>query len=608
MKRRRFFALVATALLAVPAAAEAATERKVLRMSFRAIETGFDPQRIDDRYSVGVCENLFEGLVTYDYLARPVKLVPLVAEAIPQPEEGGTRYTFRIRPGILFADDPAFKGQKRELTAADFEYSIKRFRDPKNRSPYGWLFENKIVGLDELAERAKKAGTFDYEAKVEGLEVRDRYTISFKLKGPDYNFLYVLAMPNVVPVAREVIEMYGADTHAHPVGTGPFILKEWVRASKIVLERNPNHRGYELDARYADMSDEWDRRALESIGRKRLPALDRVEIYPIESEQPRFLAFMNREHDILDETPFAFLQQVLGPDGKLLPRLARQGIRVFREEQPEITYLTFNTGPKAEGHDNPVGGYTPERVALRRAMALSYDVESEIEIVRKGQALAAQTPVPPGVVGYDPTFRTDAQAYDVPKAKALLDMFGYVDRNGDGWREQPDGSPLTVELKYQANGEEYRQLAELWVKGLADIGIRSDTQAVIFSDLLKDKKVSNYMVAQSAWIADYPDAQNFLQLLYGPNTGESNEAEFRLPEYDRLYEKSLTVPDGAERNHIYREMDRLMLAYAPWRLGVHRIYNHLQYPWVLGHKKHPILYTNFKWLDIDVAAQKAAMK
>jgi ABC-type transport system substrate-binding protein len=187
-------------------------------------------------------------------------------------------------------------------------------------------------------------------------------------------------------------------------------------------------------------------------------------------------------------------------------------------------------------------------------------------------------------------------------------MFGYVDRDGDGWRDQPDGSPLTVELKYQANGEEYRQMAELWVKGLAEIGIRSEAQAVIFADLLKDKKVSNYMVAQSAWIADYPDAQNFLQLLYGPNTGESNEAEFKLPEYDRLYEKSLTVPDGEERNKLYREMDRLMLAYAPWRLGVHRIYNHLQYPWVMGYKKHPILYTNFKWLDIDVAAQKAAMK
>jgi oligopeptide transport system substrate-binding protein len=588
--------------------AHAADEKKVLRMAFRAIETGFDPQRIDDRYSVGICENLFEGLLTYDYLARPVKLVPLVAEAIPEPEEEGSRYTFRIKPRIFFADDPVFKGEKRELTARDLEYAIKRFRDPQNRSPYGWLFENKIVGLDELAEHAKKTGRFDYDAKVEGLEVRDRYTISFKLKSPDYNFLYVLAMPNVVPVAREVIEAYGADTHAHPVGTGPFILKEWVRASKIVLERNPNHRGYELDTRYADMSDEWDRQAVEALHGKRLPLLDRVEIYPIESEQPRFLAFFNKEHDIIDETPFAFLPQVVGLDGKLLPRLAKQGLRIFREDQPEITYITFNTGPKSEGHANPIGGYSPERVALRRAMAMSYDVESEIAIVRKGQALVAQTPVPPGIVGYDPTFHSDAQAHDVPRAKALLDMFGYVDRNGDGWREQPDGSPLTVELKYQANGEEYRQMAELWVKGLAEIGIRSDSQAVLFSDLLKDKKVSNYMVAQSAWTADYPDAQNFLQLLYGPNTGESNEAEFKLPEYDRLYEKSLTYPDGEERNRLYREMDRLMLAYAPWRLGVHRIYNHLIYPWVLGYKKHPILYTNFKYLDIDVAAQKAAMK
>jgi len=607
LKKLRLFAILAATLIAL-SPAHGAAEKKVLRMAFRAIETGFDPQRIDDRYSVGICENLFEGLLTYDYLARPVKLVPLVAEAIPEPEEDGSRYTFRIKPGILFADDPAFKGVKRELTARDFEYSIKRFRDPKNRSPYGWLFENKIVGLDELVERAKKIGRFDYDWKVEGLEVRDRYTISFKLKSPDYNFLYVLAMPNVVPVAREVIEAYGADTHAHPVGTGPFVLKEWVRASKIVLERNPNHRGYELDTRYADMTDEWDRHVVEALRGKRLPLLDRVEIYPIESEQPRFLAFFNKEHDIIDETPFAFLNQVVSPDGTLLPRLAKQGIHIFREEQPEITYIAFNTGPKAEGRDNPVGGYTPDRVALRRAMAMSYDVESEIAVIRKGQALPAQTPVPPGIVGYDPTFHSDAQAHDVPRAKALLDMFGYVDRDGDGWRDQPDGSPLTVELKYQANGEEYRQLAELWVKGLSEIGIRSEAQAVIFSDLLKDKKVSNYVVAQSAWIADYPDAQNFLQLLYGPNTGESNEAEFKLPEYDRLYEKSLTVPDGEERNRLYREMDRLMLAYAPWRLGVHRIYNHLQYPWVLGYKKHPILYTNFKWLDIDVAAQKAAMK
>jgi peptide/nickel transport system substrate-binding protein len=605
LKPARLLAVLAAACLAFAAPA-ADAQKKVLRMAFRTAETGFDPQRIDDRYSVGICENLFEPLLTYDYLARPVKLVPLTAEAIPEPEEGGTRYTFRIKPGILYAEDAAFNGKKRELVAQDMEYALKRFRDPKNRSPYEWLFENKIVGLDEWAKKAKDTGNADYDAKVAGIEVRGKYVISFKLKDPDFNFLYVLAMPNVVPVAREVIEAYIADTHAHPVGTGPFILKEWVRRSKIVLERNPNHRGYELDTRYADPKDEWDRRAIEALAGKRLPLLDRVEVYPIEEEQPRFLAFLNKEHDLMDETPFAFIHQVL-PNGKLAPNLAKERVSVFKELQPELTYYAFNMSPKAMGRPNPVGGYTPERVALRRAMVLAHDRQAEIDIIRKGQAVPAETPVAPGVVGYDPDFHSAAQEYDVPKAKALLDMFQYVDRDGDGYREQPDGSPLVIHFKYNAGSQENRLLAELYVKCLNDVGLRMETQAVMFADLLKDKKVSNYMTAGSAWIADYPDAQNFLQLLYGPNTGQSNESEFKLPEYDKLYEKSIALPDSPERNAIYREMDRLMLTYAPWRLGVHRIFNHLQYPWVKGYKKHPILYTNFKYLDLDVAAQHVAM-
>ena len=597
MKPVRLLALVAIAA-AVLGLADAHAQKKVLRMAFRTAETGFDPQRVYDRYSVGICENIFETLLTYDYLARPVKVVPLTAEVIPEPEENGTRYTFRIRPGIFYTDDAAFKGQKRELVAKDYEYMVKRFRDPKNRSPYEWLFENKLVGLDELTEKAKKSGTFDYDAKVAGLEVRDRYTISFKLKEPDFNFLYVLAMPNVAPVAREVIEAYGEDTFAHPVGTGPFVLKEWVRRSKIVLEKNPNHRGYELDTTYADMKDEWDRRAVEALAGKRLPALDRVEVYPIEQEQPRFLAFLNREHDLMDELHPSFLNQVI-PNGKLIPTLAKADVHVFPELQPEYTYDSFNV------EDPVIGGYTPDRVALRRALVHAHDRSQEIDIIRRGQALPAQTPVPPGVVGYDPAFRSPASDYDPAKAKALLDMFGYVDRNGDGWREQPDGSPLVLRYKYNLGGEEQRQLAELWSKSLAGVGIRLETTAVQFADLLNDKRVGKFQMAGSAWTADYPDAQNFLQLYYGPNTDQSNESRFRLPEYDKLYRKSLGVPDSPERNAIYKEMDRLILAYAPSRLGVHRIYNHLQYPWVKGYKKHPILYTNFKYLDLDVAAQYA---
>jgi oligopeptide transport system substrate-binding protein len=397
-----------------------------------------------------------------------------------------------------------------------------------------------------------------------------------------------------------VIEAYAADTQGHPVGTGPYVLKEWVRRSKIVLERNPEHRGYELDTRYADTRDPWDRRAIDALRGKRLPLIDRVEIFPIEDEQPRYLAFMNGEHDLLDELHPQFIHQAL-PNGKPSAVLEKRGVSVFLEVQPEFTYDSFNT-------DDPViGGFSPERVALRRALVHAHDRTQEINIIRKQQAIPAQSPVPPGVVGYDPAFRAPATDFDTAKSKALLDMFGYVDRDGDGWREQPDGKPLTLSYKYNVS-QETRQLAELWVKSLANVGIRMDTLGIQFADLLNDKRVGKFQIAASAWTADYPDAQNFLQLYYGPNTDQSNESRFRHPDYDRLYQKSLGMPDGPERNAVYREMSRLLLAYAPVRLGVHRIYNHLQYPWVKGYKKHPILYTNFKYLDLDVAAQQVALK
>ena len=608
-RRRAILALGAgAAAFAVPnAIAQDADGRKVLRVALRAAETGFDPQRIFDRYSVGICENLFETLVSYDYLARPVKLVPLAAESVPEPEEGGTRYTFRIKPGIRYANDPVFGGKPRELVARDVEYAIKRFRDPANRSPYEWLFQGNLAGLDELAERARKEGKFDYDTKIPGIELHGDYVVSFKLKQPNYNFLYFMAMPNVVPVAREVIEAYGADTMGHPVGTGPYVLAQWVRRSKIVLERNPDYRGFELETRYADMADEWDRRAIDALAGKRLPLVDRVEVSIIEDDQPRFLAFLNHEHDLIDELPFEFINQVL-PNGRLNPQLASQGVRVFPELQPEITYYTFNCEQLPGQPDNPVAGYTAERVALRRAMVLGHDRNQEIAVIRQGQAIPAQSPVPPGVVGYDPDFRTDAQDLDPPRAKALLDMFGYIDRDGDGFRERPDGRPLTIRYKYDVGGQEKRDTAQLWVTGMASIGIRLEATGVQFADLLNDKRVGNFQLAISAWIADYPDAQNFLQLLYGPNTDQSNESRFRLAEYDRLYEKSLTVPDSPERNRLYREMTRLLFAYAPWRLGVTRTFQHLQYPWVRGYKKHPILYTNWKWLDIDVPMQHAAVR
>jgi len=573
---------------------------KVLRTSVKAAEKGFDPQRLTDLYSSDICWQIFDTVLDYDYLARPAKLIGNVVKEVPLAEQDGRVYTFRFIPGIYFADDPAFKGKKRELVARDMEYMIRRLRDPALNSPYSWLVENKIVGLDEITEAAKKKGRMDYDTPIKGLELLDKYTLRITLKSPDYNFLYAFAIPQTAPVAREVIEAYADDTMAHPVGTGPYQLVEWVRKSKIVLERNPNYRGSKLDTTYADMNNEWDREVVQSIAGKTLPLIDRVEIYPIEEEQPRYLAFLNKETDMLDTMYQIYAAQVL-QNGVVAPNIAKQGIRVFEEVQPEVVYTEFNM------EDPVVGGYDEQHIALRRAMIMGHNRNQEIQILLKNFAMKAQSPIPPGIVGYDPTFFVEQQEYNPAKAKALLDMYGYVDRDGDGYREQPDGSPLTITLLNQTTLH-YTKVSELWVKSMKDIGIRLLSKQEQFADILRDQQVGNFMVSFSAWIADYPDAQNFLQLLYGPNTGSANRARFKLPAYDALYEKALTLPDSPERNQLYREMCRLLVAYAPWRFNEHRVFLHLIYPWVKGFDRHPINHVKYMYLDIDVDAQQAALK
>jgi ABC-type transport system substrate-binding protein len=229
-------ALTAIALAGFASAAPAA--QKVLRVAYLIAETNFDPAFVADTYSNAIIAEIFESPLTYDPLARPAKLRTRTLEAMPEIADGGKTYTLRIRKGILFADDPAFEGRKRELTAADYEYTLKRLMDPKNASPSLWLIEGRIAGIEEAIAKAKKEGRFDYDAPVAGIEVVDRYTLRIRLLKPDYNFLYILAMSTLGAQAREVVEKYGGEIGAHPVGTGAFKLAEWKRSSRIVLVRN----------------------------------------------------------------------------------------------------------------------------------------------------------------------------------------------------------------------------------------------------------------------------------------------------------------------------------------------------------------------------------
>jgi len=576
------------------ACAAHAAEQKVLKYAFEIAETSFDPQRISDVYSNIVNQSMFEPPLTYDYLAKPVKLKPNVATALPEISADGTTYTLHVKPGIYFADDPAFNGRKRELVAADFIYAFKRVLDPKVRAALIAEVEPYVVGADVAAEKARKANKFDYDAPIEGLRVVDKYTFQVKIKKPLFTFIYKFAECRIAcAVAREVAEKYGDDFGAHPVGTGPFRLAFWKRSSKMVFERNPSYHEDRWDAQVPG----GDPRTVEfeQLRGKRLPLVDRVEISIIEETQPRWLSFLNEEMDLIFLVPEEFAYQAF-PNNKLAKNLERRGIRMEQFPTLDITYAFYNM-------EDPVfGGYTPEKVALRRAINLSYKIKDEIAILRKGQAIAAEGPYAPGVAGVDPDFHTTANEYDPAKAKALLDMFGYVDRDGDGYREMPDGSPLVLKRTSTPNSRD-NQFDELWKRGLDDIGVKVEIIKEKWPDTLKKARQGKVQFWTLGDTASEPDADTWLSLLYGPNT-EQNLGRFRLKQYDDLYEKARVMPDTPERTKLYQEMTKIVVAYAPWRINSNRIRTDMWYPQLIGYRRHPILtYNTWKYVDIDPSKQ-----
>ncbi len=579
--------------------ASAAAPSKVFRYAFKVAETGFDPMQTSDLYSSNLLANIFDSPLGYDFLARPVKLVPNTLAEMPEVSHEGTLYTMRVKPGIFFAADAAFKkGARRELTAQDYVYSLKRNFDPKLKSPNLYLFEGNIAGMDEVLAKARRDNRMDYDAPVEGLRALDRYTFQVRLKQPNYNFLWYLAHCNTTcAVAREVAEHYGEKISEHPVGTGPFKLGYWKRSSKIVMDANPDFREEYYTGEPAP--DDARAQAILKLNQgKRLPMVDRVEVYIIEEAQPRWLAFLNEEHDIVERLPEDFANTVL-PNGKLAANLSRRGIQLDRNPGLDVTYTYFAM------KDPLVGGYAPEKVALRRAMVLGQDAQEEVRMRFKNQAIPAQSPVGPEVAGYDPDFRSASNQYDPARAKALLDMYGWLDCDGDGFRDQPrkagEGcAPFTIEMA-AAPDREFQTVVELWKKNMDALGIRLTFKRAKWPDLLKESKAGKLQMWTVGWSAAVPDADAFFVMLYGPNGGQANHSRFQVAEFDKLYEQAKRLPDGRERNAIYREMKRLFLVYSPWRLGAHRILNDLAHPWVVGYTRHPVMRGWWKFVDIDAS-------
>ena len=602
--RRRFALGSAGVIASGPALAagdnnDAPLQANVLRVLFESAETGFDPAQVSDLYSSRVNAHIFEALLGYDPLAVPVRLVPLTAEAMPEASADFTVWTVRLQRGILFADDPAFKGKPRELVAADYVYAIKRIYDPAFKSPaYSALSEEGILGLEEFRARAlRDKKPFDYDGVAEGLRALDRYTLQFRLAKPRPRFATTLASITYAAVAREVVDTYRDDLMAHPVGTGPYRLKSWRRSSRIVLEKNPGYR----DLRYRSEPDPRDVEATawaQRFNGRRLPLNDGVEIAVVQENQPRWLSFLNGQADFARVPPE--LVPIAAPNGKLAPNLAKQGIRLQRYLNPDVTLSYFNM------EDPVVGGYAPAKVALRRAVQLSYDTDYEIRIIRRGQAIPAQAPMAPGTYGFDPALRTDNSGYDVARAKALLDVYGYVDRNGDGWREQPDGSPLVLTMSTEPD-QIYRQYNENWQRSTTAIGVRMVFETAQWAEHMKQARAGSLQMWFLGSTATDPDGQPLLEYMYGPAIGQSNLARFKLPAFDDIYRRMLDLADGPERRDLFRKASELVAAYMPYRIHVNRIYNDFSRPWIAGYRQPFFRNQSWHYIEVDGAMRAKSL-
>lgn len=575
--------------------------QKVLRLGLRSAETGFDPAQINDLYSRQVTAHIFEGLYTYDHLARPYKLKPLTADGLPESSPDFKTWTIRIKPGTFFADDPAFEGKKRELVAQDFVYSFKRFYDPALKSPlYTSLAEDGLLGLEALrVEALKNKRPFDYDREVEGVKALDRYTLRFALAEPRPRFANSLAdSGSFGAVAREVIERYRDDLMAHPVGTGPYVLKQWRRSSLIALERNPTYRERYFDAE-PSADDAEGQALLARFKGRRLPMIDRVEVSVIEQSQPRWLAFLNGQIDLIDPVP-PDLAKAAVPNARLAPNLVKKGIHAHTIVNSDVGFTYFNM-------DDPlVGGLAPDKVALRRAIGLAYDVQAEIRLVRNGQGIAAQSGVVPHTYGYDPNYRSPSSEYSPGRANALLDVYGYKDRNGDGWRERPDGSPLVLEIATQAD-ELARQLDDQKRKSLGLIGIRSKLRIQQFAENLKAGRAGKLMVWSLAGSATSPDGFGGLSRVHGPQVGGANFARFKHDAVDALYQRMNELPDGPERLGLFKEIDKFEAAYAPYKYHTHRIYVDLTQPWVIGYRRPLFWREQWQFMDVDMALRASKL-
>jgi oligopeptide transport system substrate-binding protein len=576
------------AALASTCPAAGADPNKVLRVASPDVDT-LDPQQATTIPAQRVIQAIYEGLYNWDYLNTPAGLMPVTATAPPEISDGGKTWRINLKPGIHFTDDPAFRGKARELVADDYIYAMKRRLDPNLSRGGDTVMADLIIGARAVVDAAKRPGAkFDYDRPIEGLRATGRYALEIRLNAINYPSVQVFL--TVQAVAREVLEAAGGDIRTRAVGTGPYRLREWRRGSKIVLEANPGYRAL----RFPASSNPADAELVRSMRGRTLPQIGVIDISIIEEDTTLLLEFERGALDYV-ELRAEIANRLLAGD-KLKPEYAARGIVRHARLEPFLFFVDFNM------NDPVVGGMSNDKVALRRAIAMGLNTQNLVDVVYAGQGQPANQMIPPGVSGHD-TAAPAKSLYDPAAAQALLDRFGYKNRDADGYRQMPDGKPLTVVLSLRAAAIS-RETQTLWKRDMDAIGIRIEFRVAPFQDFVKDLIAGKYQLS-AAGFGGVPTGDGILELLDSRQPPFANQSRFKSAEYDRWVDRFLQTPTPSEQIATARRMNEMARAYMPLLPTIFRRENDFVQPWLLGFRPQ-VFSTYWQFMDIDLERRKRA--
>ena len=554
---------------------------KVLNLVSITEIKGYDPIMANDLYSGREISKIYEGLLNYHWLKIPYELQPNLAEAMPVASADGLTYTFKIVKGVKFQDDAAFPGGKgREVEAADFVYSIKRLADSKNQAEGWWVLDGKLKGLNEWRDKNAKLPTTNYDEEVEGLKAVDKYTLQFKLVKRFPQFLYALAMPYTYVVAKEVVAKYNKEFINHPVGTGPFFLPKFDQGKKITYFKSPTFR----DKFYPTDSSPELKDLLGDAGKK-LPLVDKIVVNVIIESQPGWLKFNKGEIDTYSIPKDNFATAV--KDNKLSADLVAKGLELKITPMLDLTYTAFN-------YDNKLFSNTK----LRKAMYMAFDEGKSNELFYNNTAFPAQGVIPPGIAGNVKDYKNPFKGPNVEGAKKMLAEAGYP--NGKGLPE------ITYDI---ADSTTSRQMAEFFQKQMELIGIKIKIQASPWPEFLAKQKKRSLQMFGAAWGADYPDAENFLQLLYGPNASPgANSSNYNNPQFNKDFEAAVSMPDSPERTARYEKLNKFLAEEAVIMFNNHRQSYSLTQGWLRNYHYSDLNLDYAQYLGVDTTKKAELLK